>query len=165
MGRIVHRGLGSSSLIAHVLRTTILLSPREQLCNRYCSNKHTVPHYGLLDRVTAYMAEARCRTSGGLSPDSDGRLAGWYRFQSSGRPAYPLASTKLLCFRSSSLSLSYHDVIIIIDTETLPVVQPCDKVPGAPNPGLLLPSALTLTPAVQPTPSLFGCHSQRRGDP
>ena len=40
MGRLVHTVLGSSSLVAHVLH----LPPphtREQLCNRYCSNKQT----------------------------------------------------------------------------------------------------------------------------
>jgi hypothetical protein len=39
MGRLVHTGLGSSSLVAHVLHHPP--SPREQLCNRSCSNKHT----------------------------------------------------------------------------------------------------------------------------
>ena len=33
MSGLIHTGLGSSSLVAH---------PREQLCNRSCSNKHTV---------------------------------------------------------------------------------------------------------------------------
>ena len=36
MGRLVHTGLGSSSLIAHFLHSP---PPREQLCNRSCSNK------------------------------------------------------------------------------------------------------------------------------
>jgi hypothetical protein len=40
MGRLVHAGLGSSSLVAHVLNYPPL-PPREQLHNRYCSNKHT----------------------------------------------------------------------------------------------------------------------------
>ena len=39
MGRLVHIGLGSSSPVAHVLHYPP--SPRKQLCNRYCSNKHT----------------------------------------------------------------------------------------------------------------------------
>ncbi len=39
MGRLVNTGLGSSSLV--VLSSTIPLPPREQLCTRYCSNKHT----------------------------------------------------------------------------------------------------------------------------
>ena len=40
MGRLIHTGLGSSSLIAHVLHSPP--PPREQLCNRSCSNKtHT----------------------------------------------------------------------------------------------------------------------------
>ena len=38
MGRLVHPGLGSSSLVAHVL---YYLPPREQLCNRSCSNTGT----------------------------------------------------------------------------------------------------------------------------
>jgi len=38
MGRLVHTGLGSSSLVAHVL------PPRKQLCTRSCSNKHTHTH-------------------------------------------------------------------------------------------------------------------------
>jgi len=37
MDRLIHTGLGSSSLIAHVLHSPPL--PREQLCNRSCSNK------------------------------------------------------------------------------------------------------------------------------
>jgi hypothetical protein len=40
MGRLVHTGLGSSSLVA--MSSTIPLPQREQLCNRYCSNKHTL---------------------------------------------------------------------------------------------------------------------------
>jgi hypothetical protein len=36
----IHTGLGSSSLIAHVLHSPPP-PPREQLCNRSCSNKHT----------------------------------------------------------------------------------------------------------------------------
>ncbi len=40
MGRLIHTGLGSSSLIAHVLHSPP--PPREQLCNRSCSKKtHT----------------------------------------------------------------------------------------------------------------------------
>ena len=40
MSRLIHTGLGSSSLIAHVLHSPP--PPREQLCNRSCSNKtHT----------------------------------------------------------------------------------------------------------------------------
>jgi len=39
MGRLVHTGLGSSSLVAHFLLYSP--SPRERLCNRSCSNKHT----------------------------------------------------------------------------------------------------------------------------
>ena len=44
MGRLIHTGLGSSSLIAHVLNSPP--PPREQLCNRSCSIKtHTkIPH-------------------------------------------------------------------------------------------------------------------------
>jgi hypothetical protein len=37
--RLVHTGLGSSSLVAHVL--PLPLPPREQLYQRYSSNKHT----------------------------------------------------------------------------------------------------------------------------
>jgi hypothetical protein len=36
----IHTGLGSSSLIAHVLHSPPP-PPREQLCNRSCSNKNT----------------------------------------------------------------------------------------------------------------------------
>jgi hypothetical protein len=36
---LVHPSLGSSYLIAHVLHSPP--PPRAQLCNRYCSNKHT----------------------------------------------------------------------------------------------------------------------------
>jgi hypothetical protein len=39
MGSLVHTGLGSSSLVAHVIHSP--LPPREQLYQRYCSNKHT----------------------------------------------------------------------------------------------------------------------------
>jgi hypothetical protein len=35
----VHTGLGSQSLVPHVLHCPP--PPREQVCNRYCSNKHT----------------------------------------------------------------------------------------------------------------------------
>ena len=57
MGSLVHTGLGSSSLVAWHMSSTIPLLPREQLCNRYCSNKHThtalttqrVSFQGLLD--------------------------------------------------------------------------------------------------------------------
>jgi len=46
MGRLIHTGLGSSSLIAHVLHSPP--PPREQLCNRSCSNKtHTVLDFNL----------------------------------------------------------------------------------------------------------------------
>ena len=38
-GSLVHTGLGSSSLVAHVIHSP--LPPREQLYLRYCSNKHT----------------------------------------------------------------------------------------------------------------------------
>jgi len=38
MGRLVHSGLGSSSFVAHVFHYPP--PPREQLYNRYCSNKH-----------------------------------------------------------------------------------------------------------------------------
>jgi hypothetical protein len=43
MGRLVHIGLGSQSLVTHVLQSppTPL---REQLCNRYYSHKHTHLH-------------------------------------------------------------------------------------------------------------------------
>jgi len=41
MGRLIHTGLGSSSLIAHVLHSPP--PPREQLCNRSCSNKTHTP--------------------------------------------------------------------------------------------------------------------------
>ena len=41
MSGLIHTGLGSSSLIAHVLHSPP--PPREQLCNRSCSNKHTPP--------------------------------------------------------------------------------------------------------------------------
>jgi hypothetical protein len=41
MGRLVHTGLGSLSLVAHILHSPPPPPPREQLCNRYCSNKHT----------------------------------------------------------------------------------------------------------------------------
>jgi hypothetical protein len=41
MGRLVHTGLGSSSLVAHVLQYP---PPRKQLCTRSCSNKHTHTH-------------------------------------------------------------------------------------------------------------------------
>ena len=44
MGRLVHTGLGSSSLIAHVLHSPP--PPREQLCNRSCSNKTHPPWVG-----------------------------------------------------------------------------------------------------------------------
>jgi hypothetical protein len=37
MGKLVHTSLGSSYLIAHVLHYPP--APREQLFNRYCSNK------------------------------------------------------------------------------------------------------------------------------
>ena len=41
MGRLIHTGLGSSSLITHVLHSPP--PPREQVCNRSCSNKaHTL---------------------------------------------------------------------------------------------------------------------------
>ena len=39
MGRLVRTGLGSSSLVAHVLQYPP--PPRKQLCTRSCSNKHT----------------------------------------------------------------------------------------------------------------------------
>jgi hypothetical protein len=42
MGRLVHTGLGPSSLVAHDLHYPP--PPREQLCNRYCSDKHTHSH-------------------------------------------------------------------------------------------------------------------------
>ena len=42
MGRLVHSGLGSSSLVAHVLHYS--LPPREQLYSRYCSNTNTHTH-------------------------------------------------------------------------------------------------------------------------
>jgi hypothetical protein len=42
MGRLIHTGLGLSSLIAHVLHSP---PPHEQLYNRSCSNKtHTPPN-------------------------------------------------------------------------------------------------------------------------
>ena len=40
MSGLIHTGLGSSSIIAHVLHSPPP-PPREQLCNRSCSNKHT----------------------------------------------------------------------------------------------------------------------------
>jgi hypothetical protein len=40
MGSLVHTGLGSSSLVAHVLPYPPP-PPRQQLCTRSCSNKHT----------------------------------------------------------------------------------------------------------------------------
>ena len=40
MSGLIHTGLGSSSIIAHVLYSPPP-PPREQLCNRSCSNKHT----------------------------------------------------------------------------------------------------------------------------
>ena len=40
MSGLIHTGLRSSSLIAHVLHSPPP-PPREQLCNRSCSNKHT----------------------------------------------------------------------------------------------------------------------------
>ena len=41
-GSQVHTGLGSSSLVALMMSSTLLPPPREQLCNRSCSNKtHT----------------------------------------------------------------------------------------------------------------------------
>jgi hypothetical protein len=39
MGSLVHTGLGSSSLVAHVLPYPP--PPCKQLCTRSCSNKHT----------------------------------------------------------------------------------------------------------------------------
>ena len=42
MGRLVHTGLGSSSLVAHVLQYPP--PTRKQLCTRSCSNKHTHTH-------------------------------------------------------------------------------------------------------------------------
>ena len=41
MGRLIHTGLGSSCLVAHVLHSPP--PPREQLCNRSCSNKTHTP--------------------------------------------------------------------------------------------------------------------------
>ena len=43
MSRLIHTGLGSSSLVAHVLHSPP--PPREQLYNRSCSNK-THTHFG-----------------------------------------------------------------------------------------------------------------------
>jgi hypothetical protein len=45
MGRLVHTGLGSSSLVAHVLPYPPP-PPCKQLCTRSCSNKHTHTNHG-----------------------------------------------------------------------------------------------------------------------
>ena len=60
MGRLIHKGLGSSSLIAHVLHSPP--PPREQLCNRSCSNKHT--HLS----IYAALSTKHINRRGGSSP-------------------------------------------------------------------------------------------------
>jgi hypothetical protein len=42
MGSLVHTGLGSSYLVAHVLPYPSPPPPCKQLCTRSCSNKHTL---------------------------------------------------------------------------------------------------------------------------
>jgi hypothetical protein len=61
MGRLVHIGLGSSSLVAHVLHFP--LPPREQICNRHCSNKHTHPALGGLQIPDGLVVRRRSCTS------------------------------------------------------------------------------------------------------
>ena len=61
MTGLIHTGLGSSSLIAHVLHSPP--PPREQLCNRSCSNKHTHTMTGLGRPATCQCSRTgACRT-------------------------------------------------------------------------------------------------------
>jgi hypothetical protein len=76
MGRLIHTGLGSSSLIAHVLHSPP--PPRAQLCNRSCSNK---THTGSNPPMGWWL---------GLAPAT---LEFWVRFQNErnqGKQAHPV---------------------------------------------------------------------------
>jgi hypothetical protein len=59
-GTHTHR-LGSSSLIL-AMSSTLLLPPREQLCNRSCSNKHTHTHNLRGSESSLRLAAAPCST-------------------------------------------------------------------------------------------------------
>jgi hypothetical protein len=72
MGSLVHTGLGSSSLVAHVL-PYLPPPPREQRCTRSCSNKHT----HALPSASSSLTHAR-KMDGFCNQNSDqlGSLAG-----------------------------------------------------------------------------------------
>ena len=92
MGRLVHTGLGSSSLIAHVLHSPP--PPREQLCNRSCSNKHTHPGWAPDPPILALGLGSDPLSAWwlGLAPAT---LEFWVRFpnernQDQGKQAHPV---------------------------------------------------------------------------
>jgi hypothetical protein len=62
MGSLVHTGLGSSSLVAHVLPYPPPPPPRKQLCTRSCSNKHTHTNTHLAgpSLLTVYVGVVEC---------------------------------------------------------------------------------------------------------
>jgi hypothetical protein len=73
MSRLIHTGLGSSSLIAHVLYSPP--PPREQLCNRSCSNKtHTfslrspsrIPYRTVTAKVRVGVVAPNCCSASGV---------------------------------------------------------------------------------------------------
>jgi hypothetical protein len=64
MGKLVHTGLGLSSLVAHVLPYPPP-PPCKQLCTRSCSNKHThTPWEDLFKKLKQHLTLIKCAEGG-----------------------------------------------------------------------------------------------------
>ena len=96
MGRLVHAGLGLSSLVAHVLPYPTPTMARKQLCTRSCSNKHTHTCWKVAGSLKIQTEASACVTlvSSWYAPDCPDESLTTRGCLHSGVKS---SSTKLLC--------------------------------------------------------------------